>query len=120
MKKSTPSSTNAGYLSRRPSYNKFRNQKTEVDGILFHSKKEARRYSDLKLLERGKAIKDLKLQVRFPLKVNDILICTYVADFVYNENGQQVVEDVKGTRTREYVFKQKLMRALYQIEIRES
>ena len=103
-----------------PSFNKYRNQRTEVDGIAFASKREAKRYSELKLLERAKVIKDLELQIRFPLKVNSELICTYVADFVYTENGQQVVEDSKGHKTREYILKKKLMRALYQTEIKES
>ena len=101
-------------------YNKFRNKPTEVDGIRFASKREANRYSELKLLERAKVIKDLQLQVRFPLKINDQLICTYVADFQYLENGKQVVEDTKGVKTREYILKKKLMLALYQISILET
>ena len=100
--------------------NKFRNKPTEVDGIRFASKREANRYSELKLLERAKVIKDLQLQVRFPLKINDQLICTYVADFQYLENGKQVVEDTKGVKTREYILKKKLMLALYQISILET
>ena len=100
--------------------NKYRAIKTEVDNIRFDSKREAKRYQELRLLERAGVIKDLKLQVRFPLKVQSELICTYVADFVYQENGQQVVEDSKGHRTREYVIKKKLMRAIHEVEILET
>lgn len=45
--------------------------------------------------------------------------CSYVADFVYNENGEQVVEDTKGIRTEAYKIKRKMMRWLYGIEIKE-
>jgi hypothetical protein len=44
----------------------------------------------------------------------------YVADFVYTENGQQIVEDVKGFKTREYKAKKKMMAAQHDIEIRET
>ncbi len=100
--------------------NKYRNKPTEVDGIRFASKREATRYQELRLLERAGVIKGLWLQVRFPLKVNEQLICTYVADFQYFEDGKSIVEDSKGHRTPEYKLKKKLMRALYQIEIKET
>jgi dsDNA-binding SOS-regulon protein len=61
--------------------------RTEVDGISFASKKEARRYSELKLLERAGEIADLQLQPRFPLTVNGVRVCTYVADFQYRDIG---------------------------------
>ena len=44
----------------------------------------------------------------------------YVADFVYLENGIEVVEDCKGVRTKEYVIKRKLMLFLKGIRIRET
>jgi hypothetical protein len=97
---------------------KYRNQPTEVDGIKFSSKKEAKRYADLKWLLRGGQITDLKLQPRFPLKVNDKLICTYVADFEYvTAAGETVVEDVKGVQTDVFKLKRKLMRACYDIGV---
>lgn len=100
--------------------NKYRNVKTEVDGITFHSKKEAARYSDLKLLERAGQIKDLRLQVPFVFEHNDVRICKYLADFCYRENGREVVEDCKGKSTREYRLKRKLMKAFFAIEILET
>lgn len=105
---------------------KYRNTKVSVDGILFDSAKEARRYTELKLLQRGGYISDLRLQVPFVLipsqRKDGKLIerkCSYIADFVYTENGEQVVEDVKGVRTEVYRLKRKLMYLVHGIKIRE-
>lgn len=106
--------------AKKPS--KYRNKTTIVDGIAFASKKEADAYSVLKLRERAGEISHLELQPRFPLAVNDILVCTYVADFSYFDNTLKinVVLDTKGFRTRTYLIKRKLMRAIYAIEIVEA
>jgi len=94
--------------------------RTQVDGISFASKKEATRYGELKLLEKAGQIAGLELQVRFPIFVNNVLICHYVADFCYWEwvsrgEGQEVlnyvVEDAKGMRTEIYRLKKKLFEA---------
>lgn len=99
---------------------KYRNKPTVVDSIRFHSKKEARRYSDLKLLERAGAIKNLRLQVPYVFMHNDTKICSYRADFVYEEGQRSIVEDTKGVKTKDYVIKRNLMRAFYGIEILET
>lgn len=99
---------------------KYSAQATVVDGVKFASKKEAKRYTELKQLEAAGAISGLRLQTRFPLRVNDVLICTYVADFVYVEAGLPVVEDCKGVRTPVYKIKAKLMQAVHGITIRET
>lgn len=96
-------------------YNKYGNKKTEIDGITFQSKKEARRYSELKLLQRAGQIQDLKLQVPFelcPSQKGERAI-KYIADFVYTENGKMIVEDVKGKRTDVYIIKRKLFKMKY-------
>jgi hypothetical protein len=98
---------------------KYRNVPTEVDGILFASKREARRWSELRLMERAGYITELQRQVRFPLDVNGQPICHYVCDFQYRRNGELVVEDSKGVRTPEYKLKAKLMKAVHQIQIVE-
>lgn len=103
---------------------KYLNQKDEIDGISFDSKREANRYSQLKLMERAGQIRDLELQKRFPIRINDELICHYLADFVYREShsGKQVVEDVKSAYTRKnpvYRLKNKLMRAVHGVTIKE-
>jgi hypothetical protein len=102
---------------------KYRNKKTVIDGISFDSSKEARRYQELLLLERTGVIQNLRRQVRFPLSVNGQLICTYIADAVYTENGHEVVEDTKSPITRKlpvFRIKSKLMRAIHGIAIRET
>lgn len=80
--------------------NKYNAKKAEIDGITFDSKKEARRYAELKLLLRGGEIRDLRLQVEYELipKQAGERACNYIADFVYQDvrTGETVVEDVKG------------------------
>ena len=107
---------------------KYGNKKTEVDGILFDSKHEATRWIELRYMERTKLIKNLRRQVPFVLipaqRINGKVAereCKYIADFVYEENGQTVVEDAKSpaTRTDAYKIKKKLMLKNYSIAIKE-
>lgn len=117
---------------------KYRSQKTEIDGIVFDSKKEAKRYSELKLLERSGEISDLELQKVYeliPKQYGEDIItkkgktkrgpllereCTYIADFVYKDSsGKTIVEDAKGMRTEKYRIKRKLMLWVYGIRIVE-
>lgn len=104
---------------KRPS--KFGAVKTTVDGIEFDSKAEARRYGELKLLERAGKIKNLERQPRYDLEVNGVKIGFYKADFRYwdQATSQHVVEDVKGMRTPVFAIKAKLMKALHRVEIVE-
>lgn len=112
-------------LLTKPS--KYRAERTELDGVHFASKREAKRWGELLLLEKAGAIKGLRRQVRYPLTVNGELVTTYVADFEYllapTKKSQSVwipvVEDAKGFRTKEYILKRKLMHAVYGIEVRE-
>lgn len=106
---------------RLESKSKYRN--TRSNG--FDSKREERRFRELLLLQKAGKIEALKTQYEFPLTVNSVPICSYVADFFYvehTENGRDVdvIEDAKGYRTREYRIKKKLVKALYGIDIRES
>lgn len=107
---------------RSQSVSKYHAVKETVDGIKFASKKEASRYRQLVLLEKAKAIQDLKLQVAFPLirRSRWGKEIKYVADFTYYEDGVLVVEDTKGFRTDVYKLKKRLMGELYGIEIRET
>lgn len=116
------SETRAVYQPARTGTTKYGNRRTEVDGITFHSAKEAARYKDLRLLEAGKVISGLELQRSFALVVNGKHVCTYIADFCYFENGKYVVEDVKSpaSKTPVYMLKKKLMAATRDIEIRET
>jgi hypothetical protein len=101
---------------------KYRAIPTTLDGILFASKKEANRYSELKLLQKVGAISELVCHPRFLLLVQGVKICTYVADFQYRDSyGAFVVEDVKSvpTMTAVYRLKRKLLQATKGITIRE-
>lgn len=118
---------------------KYNNSKTIVDGIEFSSKKEAKRWQELKWLEAAGEIYDLKRQVRFELipaqreperitKRGSVVKgkcierkVEYIADFVYKrtETDEMVVEDTKGIRTKDYVIKRKLMLYVHGIRIME-
>ena len=107
---------------------KYMNRKTTVDGITFDSAKEANRYSELKLLERAGKITELQRQpsyVLIPKQVRGGKLVerqlVYKADFAYHdeETGQDVVEDVKGLKTKEYIIKRKLMLWEYGIRVHE-
>ena len=124
-------------------YKKYHNIKTKTfDGIEFDSRKEARRWNELKLLERAKEIKDLQRQVKYVLipaqyetieryskdgkrlKDGTKLIereTSYVADFVYldTKTGETVVEDTKGVKTKDYILKRKMMLYFHHIRIKE-
>lgn len=112
---------------RRP--NNFGAKKTEVDGIVFDSRREARRYSTLKLLERAGEISDLELQPRYMLGTEDDPVkirskgypngrrCSYKADFRYKENGQVVVEDSKGHDTQAARLRRAFVEWQYKIRI---
>lgn len=109
----------ASQQSKPAKRSKFGNVKTTVGEDVFDSRREAERWLTLRLLQRTGAIAELTRQVRFPLKVNGKLVCTYVADFTYSIDGKLIVEDSKGHRTREYITKSKLFEALHGFPIRE-
>lgn len=99
---------------------KFGNTPTVIDGIKFDSKREARRYGELKLFERGRVIVNLRTQVKYDIVVNGVKICSYTADFVYMDTRcGLVVEDAKGYPNDRWPMKKKLMKAVHGIEVRE-
>jgi hypothetical protein len=104
----------------RKGFSKYSAKPMVVDGIRFASRKEARRYSVLKLLQRAGEIGDIQLQVTFSIEINGMHICNYRADFVYWEKGFRIIEDAKGVRTDEYKLKKKLMEAVHNIKIKET
>lgn len=92
---------------------KYRNKITEINGIKFHSQKEANRYVHLRILEKANKIKDLELQPKIPLMVNGKKIGNYIGDFKYFdiEKLEYVIEDVKSpiTKTPIYRLKKKIL-----------
>ena len=98
---------------------KYGNQKVEMDGHKFDSKKEARRYIELRAMQSVGEITCLNLQVPFQLSV-----CKYIADFTYkNKSNDLVVEDVKSAATRRlstYRLKKKMIENELGIVIEEK
>lgn len=101
---------------------KYKNKTTIVDDIAFSSKLEAKRYCELKLLQKSGKIKELELQPSFELlpsfKKNGKTFrkTTYKADFQYidTETGETIVEDTKGFLTELYKLKKKLFEYKFQ------
>ena len=99
---------------------KYRNKWTVVDGIKFQSQREAKRYTELKMLERAGKIHVLNLQPKFPCYVKEELICTHIGDFDYfDEANKYHLEDSKGYRTSIYNLKKKLVKAIFGVVIEE-
>tara|TARA_R110002049_G_scaffold43679_1_gene128604 strand:- start:817 stop:1188 length:372 start_codon:yes stop_codon:yes gene_type:complete len=106
-------------------YNKYNAKKTEFMGFKFDSKWEAERYGQLESMKMAGIIQDLERQVNYDIIVNDQKICRYIADFVYklvHEDGseEKIVEDAKGIETTDFKLKKKLMKAVFDIEIKIS
>lgn len=127
-------------------YRKYNNRKIIVDGITFDSKKEAKRYKELKTLERAGVIQKLQRQVKYVLvpaqyeRTDEVYTkgkdkgkpkkgrliereCAYYADFVYMQDGNTIVEDVKGYRNGQaynlFVIKRKLMLYVHGVAVKE-
>lgn len=109
---------------------KYKNVKfTDENGNIWDSKKEYKRYLELKEREDKKEISNLRRQVTYQViprqtdengkfKYHPI---KYVADFVYTDNatGKEIVEDAKGIKTEVYKLKKKLMYYVHKIKIEE-
>ena len=107
---------------------------TMPDGTLMHfdSKREARRYMDLWLMQRAGEISGLRTQVKYPLLPKQERkdgtkerAIDYVADFVYEKDGETVAEDSKGFRNtssatyKVFVMKRKMMLYFHGITVKE-
>lgn len=116
-------------MARKVRAHKYGAKATTVDNIRFASQKEARRYQELKLLEKAGAIDSLRLQPAFRLCTwhgdhsEAPCVGSYVADFAYRQRvptgWRSVVEDVKGFKTPLYRWKKKHVEAQYGITIQE-
>lgn len=125
---------------------KYNAKKVVYDGIEFDSRKECKRYIELKKLQDDGVITDLELQRKFVLiplqreECNEIITkgknkncfkkgkvlereCAYFADFYYIKDGKIVVEDTKGYRRggayTVFTIKRKLMLYNYGIKVVE-
>lgn len=99
--------------------NKYKNKKAQVDMYVFDSIAESMRYKELKLLERAGEISNLELQPKFLLQESfkkngkTYKAINYIADFMYEEKGKVIVEDVKGIQTDVFKLKHKLFEHEY-------
>lgn len=109
---------------------KYKAKKVELDGHTFDSKKEAKRYTELKQMEESGGIERLSLQVPFELLPvqqtrtgANYRAVKYIADFVYYKDGKMVVEDVKGMKKGQayqlFVLKKKMLKWFFDIEVVE-
>jgi hypothetical protein len=104
-------------VTKRNKYNVSPKEDRTVDGIVFASKREATRYSELRLMQKCGSIHELKLQPKFAFPMG----FSYVADFRYCEREltgegirhKYVTEDVKGIQTPVFRLKRKCMAYFY-------
>lgn len=103
---------------------KYRNERTDVDGITFDSKKEAARWQELRLLWNAGHITGLRRQVAYALHINGQLVGKFTPDFAYVEKGRQICEETKSPITKAeagYRLRVRVFQALYpEIEFREN
>lgn len=115
------------YLKLNPKQDhrsKYGNLKTEYNGTIFHSKKEADFAKELDWRKREKRpekrVERYEMQVPFQITMNGVKIARYLADFkVFYVDGHVEIIDVKGVRTNIYTLKKKLVEAQYGIKIIE-
>lgn len=108
---------------KKPKSAKYRNKIVVVDGVRFHSQKEATHFGKLSLMAKAGFITDLQRQVPYRLVINGKKISTYWADMQYrDEIGRLHVIDVKSPPTRKlasYRTKKRWMEAHHGITIVE-
>jgi len=95
---------------------KFKAKPVESDGIKFASKKEYKRYTELKLLQKYGEVLFFLRQTPFHLQGGVKYVCDYL---VFWTNGEVTIEDVKGFKTPIYILKKKQVEQLYPITIKE-
>ena len=99
-------------LGKKP--HKYKAVPMKLDGYKFDSTVEAQHYAELKLRERAKDISELKVHPRYPIVINNVLVCVVEMDFSYRDKqGLPRVEDVKGMDTALSKLKRKLVVASY-------
>lgn len=115
-----------GKVVNKTKSSKFNNVKSEIDGHIFDSNKEAEFYGSLKLKKKAGLIKDFKIQVQYDILVNNIHIAYYYLDFqIENNDGSFEYIDIKGKdkksnkfiKTGVFALKKRLVEAIYNIKI---
>lgn len=103
---------------------KYHNKKTEYEGVVYDSKKEAEFARTLDILRKAKKDRERVVawqrQVPFDVKIRGTKVCSYKADFLVTyADGRDEIIDVKGYRTALYRLKKKLVEAQYMVKIIE-
>lgn len=113
-------------FSARASRSRFKvvaKERRTIDGIVFASGREAKRYAELRLLERAGTIRNIVLQPKFKVRINNHDYCTYTPDFAYDgDNGARIVEEIKSSGTRKdaaYRLRRKAAELYCGITVRE-
>lgn len=97
-------------------YHKFKAKPTSIDDIRFQSKKESKRYQDLKCLSQSGDVLFFLRQTPLHLPSNTKYVCDFL---VFWKDGNVTFEDVKGFKTDMYKLKKKLVESTYPITITE-
>lgn len=108
----------------------IRATKQVVDGVKLDSKKEAKRYRELRMLERAGKISNLEVHPVFPVEIDGRPVkirsrgfpngrrVRYTADFRYYEPGRGIViEDTKGYDTDRARLMRAIVEAVYNVTI---
>ena len=117
-------------MKRRNKYGVAPKAERTVDNIVFASKREAKRYSKLRLREKAGEIRDLELQPKYAIHINGLpvkiksdgypngrqVVCKL--DFGYIENGEKIIEDSKGMDNPLSRLKRALVEAIYGVTVR--
>lgn len=109
-----------------PVKKKYNAEGRHVGGQWCASEAEAVRYEQLLVMEQDGLVEKLECQPRYPIVINGVKVCDYVADFkfiwhgpeVLDPRGMPVVEEVKGLETPAWKLKCKLVKAIYGLDIR--
>ncbi len=107
---------------------KYNAQPQVVDGVKFDSGREAKRWQELKLLERAGRISKLERQVTYILAPSVKILGEKRArpalrlkiDFRYVEDGQTIADDAKGYSDTAFRIRQHLMKSVHGIDVRLS
>jgi hypothetical protein len=101
----------------RPRGNKYGAVRVQVDGHHFDSKLEAKRYAELRLMEKAGEISGLDVHPAYDVTVNGIPICKVILDFAYVLNGVLIVEDTKGKDNALSRLKRRLVEAQHGLKV---
>lgn len=91
-------------------FSKYKNSKLKINGVVYDSKSEVFRHEELLSLEKDGLISNLRFHDKNDVYViQDYPAITYIPDFCYSCDGFEIIEDVKGLQTSDFILKKKIM-----------